>query len=658
MDKGTADYFRDRPGLFLLLLAGLCLATAFIYWPGLDGAFLLDDYSSLVLAARYYPDIWTVTISKLIQGEFPGRPLSMLSFTLNFHEWPQSAWGFKYTNLGLHLATGMLGLWFLMALLERVPLVAERKQPITLALMTTGLWLVHPMNVSTTLYVVQRMTILSTLFSFAALIAFIYGRELLDRAPRRGWLLLLAIYPFMVLLGFLAKENAFLAIPLTLLVAYLLTLKKGRGEPKYYRLWKFIYLKLPILLLAAYFLFRYDAIASSYLLREFTPAERLLTEARILVGYIFQLLIPTGRDITVFHDDIAISSSLLHPTSTIVSVLFLSTALVGSYFLRRRYPLIFFTVAWFLICHALESSFLPLELSFEHRNYMAGFSVLLLVTSALWSIGKRIGRAALPALFAALLLLTGFATLNATTVWGDLDLFAHFNHRNHPDSERATEFYANHLRAKGRLGDARRIVAQYLEKHPDNAGLLMLQLQYHCQAGEIDPAQQPPLDALADTLRHSHHSYGAVELSVDISMMIASNECPILSTREFNRIIDAQLANPNFWSSAVSMHNLYIAKSNLYAKERNLDATMRAVESAIERKKVISSYLLAANILFSANRPDLAEGFILEARKLDEAKHWPLGGAHKVLIENLLAQAHAEMAKHRTEPHPADVAED
>ncbi len=647
MDKGTADYFRGRPGLFLLLLAGLCLATAFIYWPGLDGAFLLDDYSSLVLAARYYPDIWTATISKLIQGEFPGRPLSMLSFTLNMHEWPHSAWGFKYTNLGLHLITGLLGLWFFMALLERVPLVAERKPPITVALMTTSLWLVHPMNVSTTLYVVQRMTILSTLFSFAALIAFIHGRELLDRAPRRGWLLLLAVYPIMVLLGFLAKENAFLTIPLTLLVAYLLTLNKGQGEPKHYRLWKFIYLKLPILLLAAYFLFKHDAIASSYLLREFTPAERLLTEARILVGYILQLLIPTGRDITVFHDDIAISSSLLQPTSTIIAVLFLSTTLVGSYFLRRRYPLIFFTVAWFLICHALESSFLPLELSFEHRNYMAGFAVLLLVTSTLWAIGQRIGRAATPSLFAALLLLTGITTTHATTVWGDLDLFAHFNHANHPDSERATEFYANHLRAKGKLDDARAVVAQYLQKHPNNAGVLLLQQQYSCQAGTIDPAQQPSLETLIGRLRQSPHNYGAVELSVDISMLIATNKCPILSTREFDRVIDAQLANPNFWNSAVSMHNLYIAKSNLYAKERNLDATMRAVESAIEHKKVISSYLLAANILFSANRPDLAERFILEARKLDEAKHWPLGGAHKALIESLLAQAHAEMTEAR-----------
>src|SRR5690606_17359807 len=45
--------------------------------------------------------------------------------------------------------------------------------------------------------------------------------------------------------------------------------------------------------------------------------------------------------------------------------------------LRRRQPALSFAIAWFLAGHALESTIFPLELVYEHRNYLPAVGPLL-----------------------------------------------------------------------------------------------------------------------------------------------------------------------------------------------------------------------------------------------------------------------------------------
>ena len=49
----------------------------------------------------------------------------------------------------------------------------------------------------------------------------------------------------------------------------------------------------------------------------------------------------------------------------------------GSIFNSRRFPLAAFGIVWFLIGHSLESTFIPLELVHEHRNYLPLLGILL-----------------------------------------------------------------------------------------------------------------------------------------------------------------------------------------------------------------------------------------------------------------------------------------
>ena len=86
---------------------------------------------------------------------------------------------FKYTNLMIHLLVGLGICWATLKLLLRVLGYDENRGNAWIAVLSTGFWLLHPFFVSTTLYVIQRMTQLAALFSIYGIAAYLHGRLLL-----------------------------------------------------------------------------------------------------------------------------------------------------------------------------------------------------------------------------------------------------------------------------------------------------------------------------------------------------------------------------------------------------------------------------------------------------------------------------------------------
>src|SRR3546814_15267577 len=76
--------------------------------------------------------------------------------------WPSDPYSFKYTNLLLHLLNGVLVFACLRSLLHRCSFTAFKAELI--AVLTAAIWLLHPIHTATVLQVVQRMTLLSSLF--------------------------------------------------------------------------------------------------------------------------------------------------------------------------------------------------------------------------------------------------------------------------------------------------------------------------------------------------------------------------------------------------------------------------------------------------------------------------------------------------------------
>jgi hypothetical protein len=174
---------RVRPATLLPLLVALLIIalTWWAYAPGLHGPFLFDDFANLPALGAIgpidnWPSFWRYVTSGT--ADPTGRPLTLLSFLVDAHNWPAAPYSFKRTNLIIHLLNGAL-LYPLLTKLGQA-LAVDTYRSRTAALFGTTLWLLHPLLVSTTLYVVQREAMLPATFVLAGLLIWLHGRISVD----------------------------------------------------------------------------------------------------------------------------------------------------------------------------------------------------------------------------------------------------------------------------------------------------------------------------------------------------------------------------------------------------------------------------------------------------------------------------------------------
>ncbi|MBX9605472.1 MAG: hypothetical protein K2Y51_04565 [Gammaproteobacteria bacterium] len=459
---------------WLLAWAGLLALTTWVYLPALSGPLLLDDHGVIepLLAARADGQPWR---DLLISNTGPlGRPVAMASFIGNaVASADLRTW--KATNLALHLLTGVL----LGALVVTVARAARPSLPAAPAgLLVAALWLLHPLQVSTVMYLAQRMTQLATLFGLLALLLHARGRER-GAETRAGRTLILVAWFVAAPLAAFAKESGLLTP--YLLAALEFTVYAERARPRWLR----ILLPAATLAPAAGALFVLAThwqrlILNPYALRAFGPLERLLTEARVLLDYLGWIVAPRRGALGFHHDDMAIAH--WPPTAFTWLALALHLGLLGLMVaLRRRLPLVALGLALFYVGHALESSVFPLELAFEHRNYLPSAGVLLALVAALAAgLGARRGLAlgALPAL-----LYLG-VTVSMTPTWGDAGRLYAAMHTAHPHSPRARAQLVEWLLAQRRSDLAEAVLGD-----DQDAAARLHRLRLAClREGHADPA--------------------------------------------------------------------------------------------------------------------------------------------------------------------------
>ncbi|HCA26987.1 MAG TPA: hypothetical protein DEP05_05000, partial [Betaproteobacteria bacterium] len=379
-----------RLAIYRWPLLGLAAAgvAALLLWPGLSGPFLLDDFPNLQGLARLHraAAVGSAVADYLFSGQagFFGRPLALLTFAAQAGAWPGDPFAFKLANLSLHLLNGVL-LIALCGRLARLSGVAAGRARWMAA--AVGLvWLIHPLQASTVFYVVQRMTMLSATFVLAGLLCYLSGRvALAEGRTARAFAWGAAGIFGAGLLAVLSKENGVL-LPVYALAAEF-TLLRALPRPRAWRLWVGL-TALPLIAGLVYFFGHFqEFMAAGYAGRAFTPMQRLLTEARAVVDYAGQIVLPRTAGMGVFHDDYPLSTSLWTSPATAVAIALLATAAAGAVAARRRYPEFSFAVAWFLGGQLLVSTVLPLELYFDHRNYlpMAGLLLGVVLLLSRWA---------------------------------------------------------------------------------------------------------------------------------------------------------------------------------------------------------------------------------------------------------------------------------
>lgn len=436
---------------FLLMLSAVVLV---IYLPGLHGPYVLDDGENIFLNdAIALKDLSPTSLYNALRANESGplrRPVASLSFAFNYYFSGgfENTFAFKLTNLVIHAFNAAL-VYCLVLLFLRTPALrhtAAAARPARVAALTAALWAIHPIQLTSVLYVVQRMNSLSALWVLCGLLIFVHGRQRVDQGEFRGIAIMAIGIIFGLFLGLMSKENASL-IPLFALAVEYAFYQRGELGSRM-RVWLYAFylsmVLIPLTIFVVYLVGHPDYITSSYAVRNFTPYERLLTEARVLWFYVGLLLLPTPARLGLFHDDISISTSLFAPPTTLFAVAGWCVLLVAALTKTKQQPVISFSILWFLAGHVLESSVFGLELAYEHRNYLPSMAFFFLLSSALLSILERLRttQSVRFLLALSLLLALGFSTWNRAGVWSNRLTIAETDARYHPNSMRANDFAA------------------------------------------------------------------------------------------------------------------------------------------------------------------------------------------------------------------------
>lgn len=457
-----------------------CVAVALTfasYRPGLPGSFIFDDGPAI--SKNTAIQIHTLDLDSLRQAAFSSdsgtlkRPLSMLSFALNYYATGLDARSFKLTNIAIHSLTGLcLGL--LTVLLLSAPALPamnlNRRHLIASAVMLA--WLVHPFLLTGVLYTVQRMTSLAGLFTVLGAISYTYGRLLQTKHCRGGWFLLTGMFLFTVL-AILCKENGLL-LPLFLFVIEVCFFRFQTTTTEQGRWLTFVFGMAALILFTGaltVMLTHHSWIFGGYQVRDFSLPQRLYTETRVLVWYLRMILLPDIGQMGLHHDDIELSTGLLSPFTTLPAVILLFSMFVTALLVWKKQPILSFGLMWFLTGHLLESTILPLELVYEHRNYIPAFGIILILLYYLFQYRPKGLHIALRVFVATLYIsFMAFSLQARAGQWSNEFQFATRSVRNHPRSARAHYYLATrYLNVSSSSQAARTDLLAEAERHSNEA---------------------------------------------------------------------------------------------------------------------------------------------------------------------------------------------
>ncbi len=389
-----------RPWLFfpLLLVVGVA-----IYWPAVDGPFILDDFDLKEVASAVRGGDLGVLIST-------GRPILIETFRWSYEAiggFTPTTW-FHLPSILLHALNAML-----LSLFWRSVCGAEsirsQTSDVLRKLLIYGvplLFLVLPIQTESVAYISSRAGVLSSTFYLAALCLFTSPWRL-----RRRWVVAVGL---LILTGAaaLTKQDK-VTLPVAIVLLDYLVLS---GQD-----WRVLLRSWP-----SYLLFAFSGVAGFFVVIKpilFAPSAGfsldwvtyLFTQFRMYFLYLRLTFLPVGltldRDIT--------PSANIFEQGSWLAMLLLIGAVATVVYLHRRRPLLAFSTLFFFLTMAPTSSFYPLLDFYADRHIYLSLVGLLAATFFLVDKFLKPSPNVVVPLLVVLALIYGVTSYQRATIWGD-----------------------------------------------------------------------------------------------------------------------------------------------------------------------------------------------------------------------------------------------
>ena len=371
---------------------GLLFGLVFCAYSGtFQAAWHLDDYPNIVRNAQLH--LRSIDSSSLLETFFAHpessrvlyRPISCLTFALNWYWGKDNVVGYHIVNLFIHFSTASILFLTILNLLKSPNLKNKfRNSQYPIAFLTAAFWMLNPIQTQAVTYIVQRMSSLSGMFYILGI--YFYIKWKCSDSQRNRTLLLLAVFmSFAFSLG--SKENA-VTFPIALFLIEFTFFKESNqlnDRKVFSRAVLAIALTILITVTLAFLFMEKNPISyieSLYEKRPFSLLERVMTQPRVILLYLSLILFPLPNRLSIVHD-VVISRSLFEPWTTFVSIVVILFLIGFGLTQLKKRPILGFGLLFFFLNHLVESTILPLEMVYEHRNYLPTMFLFFPVSAAL-----------------------------------------------------------------------------------------------------------------------------------------------------------------------------------------------------------------------------------------------------------------------------------
>lgn len=606
----------------------IIVLVSVVYWPGLTGGFVFDDYQNFVLNQAVHLDELTWSgLARAAQssGAGPtGRPVAQITFALNYWIGGLNPWGYKLVGVLIHAVNSLLVLLLVVRVAGLYDPRLSNKTVNYFGLAVALLWAVHPLNVSTVLYVVQRMTLLAGTFTLLTLICYVRFRERLSSLRTMDVILWLLGLLVLMMCGVYAKETAILTPLYVLLVEYIAFgfACENKRRQTIVRGFFLSLIVVPVLWFIGTLLLDPGWVARMHDGRDYLFSDYMLSQARVLWFYLRSIFIPDISALGLYHDDFVMSESIFSPRSTVLAILGHIILICTAWIVRVRYRVLTFGIAWFYFGHALESTIFPLLLVFEHRNYLPAMGPLLVVVWAVYQL--RISEKPKFVICGCYILTMAALTMVRAEEWGDFIGFSLRQAEKHPASVRANF-------------DAGRTLSMLIINHPELSAEYAHQAIHYFERSADAPLKLPePYMAVFQLASYSDIDVpdGFFER---LQTVLASERPPIsvfylfsglrglylnerhpLTVEQGVALFESARGNPRLEGSS---RGHMLANYALFLREQGLDnkkAQLLAEEAVTLAPGFLDNRILAGWLSFENGDIELAKRYLAEAEVLDK----------------------------------------
>jgi tetratricopeptide (TPR) repeat protein len=605
----SRSYFIAFGLLFFLLLAS--------YANSFHSSWHLDDEANIIGNQPLHlkdlnPDsiLGTFFASPVASGKM-FRPIANLTIALNWYIGQDRVTGYHIVNFAIHLVTAFL-LYLTIIDLYRTPKLqrqAESTNGYLMAFLAAALWAMNPIQTQAVNYIVQRMALLAALFCLVSMYCYIRSR--LSESPSHRILLLAgSILSFLLAVG--SKENA-AVLPLVLVLVEMTFLRELRGGTNRGLFWGVAVGSGILIFLAGSLLFMNGDLLfflKGYTARPFSLSERLMTQPRIIVYYLSQIFCPLPDRLSIQHD-ILISTSLFKPWTTLPSVALVLFLIGGGISQISKRPIAAFAILFFFLNHLVESTIIPLELIFEHRNYMPSLFLFWPIAEGIkrlldyFRIQKRSLGVVVAAFGFLLILIFGIGTYIRNMAWStELSLWEDAAQKA-PQSSRPVYRLAAHYAKAGNLDLSAALLQKgfTLRHHLPDQGRVL----YYNNMGNIFRKKQ----AYQKAIRYFE---AALEIQPDFITVRENLLLALIENDNWNRAskqVDILLTgrNPNFF-----YHKL---KGIIRIRQHNPSIALPYFRKALQRAPNARASLLNLGAVLSLNGTfDQADRLLVKANLL------------------------------------------